>query len=172
SNTSSTVNTTVNPIPTVNISSIANICDTAETFTLNQGSPSGGTYEVNGATATEFNPGTGNIGTNTVVYSYTENGCSNTAQTSFEVLNCSGIGIEELDLQISLYPNPSKGKLTIGGVEKERIEEVIVYDAIGKRVFSSQKSNQIDLEHLSDGLYRVSIKVGGKENIIPLQIMR
>lgn len=73
---------TINATPNVNISaSLANNYYTTDnTVTLTGlGTPLGGIFTINGTTATVFNPSTLGVGTFTVVYTYSNGICSNTA---------------------------------------------------------------------------------------------
>lgn len=75
---------TVNARPTVTLSAFSTICTGSPVITLSGGSPSGGTYTVDGNSATSFNPTIS--GDYTIVYSYTDaNGCSNSATRSLTV---------------------------------------------------------------------------------------
>ncbi|MCF8298418.1 MAG: right-handed parallel beta-helix repeat-containing protein [Saprospiraceae bacterium] len=71
-------NVVVNTIPNVSISNLNNTyCADEGAITLS-GTPSGGTFTVNGITATQFNPSISGAGTYTIVYFVTNaNLCSN-----------------------------------------------------------------------------------------------
>jgi hypothetical protein len=77
---SSTV--TVNPLPTVTISSYGSVCADAADITL-VGSPIGGTFSGTGVTGNNFDP---SVGTQTITYFYTDaNSCSASATTTITV---------------------------------------------------------------------------------------
>lgn len=77
---------TVNPIPTVNLSSIPSLCSVVGSYTLTEGSPIGGVYSGNGVTGGIFAPNNANIGANTITYTYTDgNGCSGFATQNAQV---------------------------------------------------------------------------------------
>jgi hypothetical protein len=85
SGTAST-NITVNALPTVTLSALANVCQNGNAVTLSGGAPSGGTYSGTGVTGNSFNPSTAGAGTHTITYSYTNaSGCSGSATTSITV---------------------------------------------------------------------------------------
>ena len=72
-----TVNVNISPI--VSMPPFSNLCDNDQSITLNTATPSGGIYTVNGSNSTIFTPTISNIGSNTIVYNYTDlNGCSGT----------------------------------------------------------------------------------------------
>jgi hypothetical protein len=67
--------------------------------------------------------------------------------------------------QFSVFPNPSAGKFRIRN--EAGISQVIVYNMLGKQVFSksnpdSQKLNDIDLTRLKKGVYFMEIYDGTK----------
>jgi hypothetical protein len=60
------------------------VCST--TYTLNQGSPSGGSYSGTGVTGTNFNASAAGVGTHSITYLYTDvNGCSNSVSKNIIV---------------------------------------------------------------------------------------
>jgi uncharacterized delta-60 repeat protein len=172
SSTSNTITTSVNPVPNASIASITNVCDTASAFTLTQGSPAGGTYTVNGVSATEFIPSVSNIGQNTVSYTVTQNGCSATASTSFNVLNCSGVGLGENSLAIKLFPNPTTGMLYITGVDASEIVSIELFDEVGRLVLKTTETETIDLNNYANGMYQLVIKATSFESMQKIQLMK
>lgn len=97
-------------------------------------------------------------------YTATENGMYSVCVASDEACNapCSQnvtintIGIEEsLDVDFSIYPNPSSDLFTIETSERGQ-QDYYVYDATGKLVsigMNSASRFTIDLSHLPDGTY-------------------
>jgi hypothetical protein len=74
------------------------------------------------------------------------------------------VGIRNQTLSnIKIFPNPIKDELRIENSEL-RIENVEIYDAIGKKVYTSQVSPEtvINISHLQSGFYflRISTEVG------------
>ena len=77
-------------------------------------------------------------------------------------LDCSTLGLEEQNLlAISVYPNPAKDKLCILGLSKPL--KVLIYNVLGKLVFSETTSSEVDLEGLQTGVYIVKIRDQQKE---------
>lgn len=77
---------TVNPLPIVQLSSIGNYCIDAPSFTLNQGTPAGGTYSGTGVAAGVFDPATAGAGTYNITYVYTDaNTCTDSATNTVTV---------------------------------------------------------------------------------------
>ena len=58
---------------------------------------------------------------------------------------------------LKVYPNPTRGKLTI---DAENFECVEVYDTSGRLIIKSS-SNTIDLEEQSKGLYVLKVNANG-----------
>ncbi len=75
-----------------------------------------------------------------------------------------GVGIKEnnIDNSISLYPNPTNGKIQISNT-KNKVQEVGVYNMLGERIYSSSttqySSFEIDLSTQPNGIYFVEIKI-------------
>lgn len=64
------------------------------------------------------------------------------------------IGIEEIkakDIVAKVYPNPVSNALNIE--TKEKVDNIILYDALGKEVMCTKKTNDIDVSNLNNGLY-------------------
>jgi len=88
----STVAITVNPLPTVSFSGLANsYCATDAAVTLT-GSPAGGTFSGTGVSVNTFDPSiAGSGGPYTITYSYTNaNGCTNNYSQQVNVSTCTG----------------------------------------------------------------------------------
>jgi len=168
---SSPIVVTVNPAPTPTISPIADVCSNSNTFTLNQGSPAGGAYTVNGVLMTSFTPSTSNIGTNTVTYGVMENGCVGSTSTSFDVIDCATID-ETNNSLIQFYPNPTIGILELKGIDKKEINSIEVYDQVGKMLLSVYQTEQLDLSEFSNGSYTMIIKAKTFETHQKIQVVR
>lgn len=59
----------VNPLSTVSLSGLPDVCLNDSPVTLNQGSPTGGTYNGIGVSGNEFNPQTAGVNTHIITYS-------------------------------------------------------------------------------------------------------
>lgn len=168
---SSPIVITVNPLPTPTISSISDVCSNGNPFTLNQGSPAGGSYAVNGVVMTTFTPSTSNVGSNTVVYGVMENGCIGTTSTTFSVLNC--VAIDEVNKTlVQLNPNPTVGMIEIKGIDNNEINAIEVYDHIGKMILTEKQTKQIDLSEFSNGSYLIIIKTKTFESHQKVQVIK
>src|SRR5690606_17865903 len=57
----------------------------------------------------------------------------------------------------TIYPNPVASAFSISG--NEFVEEIAIYDVMGKKVLHEKQVNQtINIEHLSKGIYLAKIK--------------
>lgn len=106
----------------------------------------------------EFNPTVSGMGTWTITYIISGQ-CPDTSTTSVSVLDC--LGIEEVEnSNISIYPNPTFGLLTIntGDIETGK---VVIRDPLGRIVLNENFNNSIfEIElnnNVADGTYFVSI---------------
>ena len=68
-----------------------------------------------------------------------------------------------LDEAILVYPNPTNGTVTIGGLG---VAEVKVYNVLGQLVKTVQGTNEINISNLKQGVYFVSIITENKERFI------
>ena len=72
-------------------------------------------------------------------------------------VNCTGIINSSqnynLEIYVSLYPNPTDGSLSINTSEK--ILNISVYNIIGEKIVCNTKlkNNKIDISSLNDGIY-------------------
>jgi hypothetical protein len=169
-NTPPVVTFTLNPV---------NVCVNWLPFTLSGGSPNGGTYSGTGVSGGVFDPAAAGIGTFTITYVFSDAfGCSDSASQSITVNACTGITENTLG-QISIYPNPSNGLLTISLPEHAGRVELAITDPQGKTVYStalngnnSSADHQVDLSQLANGTYFVKISSEGHSRIEKLVISK
>ncbi|TAH30655.1 MAG: hypothetical protein EAZ06_02530 [Cytophagales bacterium] len=122
----------VKPIPTINITSLnAAYCISVPSFAL-AATPAGGTFTINGTSATQFNPATLGTGTHTVVYSFTDgNGCNNTSTRSV-IVNplpvLAFVGLNDTycnsNAAVVLNATPTGGTFTINGLSGTQFNPV------------------------------------------------
>lgn len=142
---------TVNDLPSVTLAPFTDMCVNHAAITLSSGLPAGGSYTVEGTTATTFDPSTG-AGTYTVVYSYTDGitGCTNSATEDIYVDAC--IGIEENNSSVlSIYPNPVKEQLNI--IYEGGTYSLSIFDMTGTVVFEGTNTTKIDVSKFARGSY-------------------
>lgn len=74
-------------------------------------------------------------------------------------------GIEELDLGISIFPNPSNGEITIALNQDNLNPDIELFDASGKLIFSrtlTQSESKIQLSSYASGIYALRITANAK----------
>ena len=124
---------------TINYSSRTTIFDTATN-----------SYEWNGETYTESGE--------YVYEGLTEAGCDSIVVLQLTINHVGIADVADLD-GITIYPNPTTGKLTIGA---EGVLKVEVYDHSGRLVATFSNTNQLDISQLPTGTYalRISLQKG------------
>ncbi|HLP19947.1 MAG TPA: T9SS type A sorting domain-containing protein, partial [Chitinophagales bacterium] len=160
-----TVTVTVNSAPTVTLNLPT---DTAElnggTITLSGGSPAGGTYSGVGVTGTTFNPTVNGLGTVTITYTASDNGCSASATGTIEVVNTVGITSVSALSGVQIFPNPTQGQFVISLVAPaDKAVNVEITDATGKLVNAFVMTRQIqdvNIDTYAAGVYFVRLASG------------
>jgi len=73
-------------------------------------------------------------------------------------------GTNELDVSdlISLYPNPSAGRISINNNSGIEVESIAIYDLSGKLVISNKDRNMINTESLTPGMYQTEVILSDK----------
>lgn len=81
------------------------------------------------------------------------------AQDVLPSIECSlGVLNQELDIGMSVYPNPSKGFVNIDTPNLEFLQ-AIIFDINGKEVYSAfENNNVIDISFLNNGIYFLQLK--------------
>jgi hypothetical protein len=103
-----------------------------------------------------------------VYYTATDKSGNKASATRVVNVSESGeVGIAEHDKSsnLSVYPNPTKGKLNLAWGDKE-VSSIKVYTIIGTLVYETPVSNnisetQIDLSNLKDGVYIIRLEANG-----------
>ena len=93
----------------------------------------------------------------TIVIHDNATGCN----TQEEVEAACGVWVPDFNFEsgISIYPNPAKDILIISNDEGITIEEVVIYNQIGKKVFEEVLvNNTLDVTNLPRGMYVVELK--------------
>jgi PKD repeat protein len=161
--TSASTDVTVNPLPSLSIGTLADVCLQEVSFTLTGATPAGGTYAGSGVSAGIFNPAAAGTGTHTITYSYTDlNGCSNSDQTDIIVNDCASI--EDLnEAYVSVYPNPANSIVTVVSSD-EQITMIEIYDATGRlvnRLSTNADEIAVDVSEYANGIYSINIYTTG-----------
>jgi hypothetical protein len=169
-----TINLTIHPIPVVTLSiSLNSVCVDDTSFTLNGGSPAGGTYSGPGVSGNTFSPSTAGNGSHTIVYTYVDSisGCNDTATAIVTVSACVGVSENNNFTGINVYPNPNSGAFTIdlGG---NYADVSIVITDLGGRTVHAQNANNANLIPVefesAAGMYIVTVESGSNKTSFQL----
>lgn len=159
---------TIHPTPEVLLQVADSICEYDAPIVLNGGTPAGGTYSGDGITQSGndfmFDPAQVANGDHTITYTYTDNnGCTNTATDVIYRGECLGINETVNGLKVEIYPNPSKGDITIRLTSaRDGNLDLRIINALGSVAFSrtninvnSDLSTKISVDDLPAGIYTV-----------------
>ena len=99
----------VNPVPAVSfsLSNVTPPCVYDPSFALPAGTPSGGTFIGPGVSGANFNPASAGLGTHTITYTVTQNGCTGASTSTITVDACAGIEENTSLHSVNIYPNPT-----------------------------------------------------------------
>jgi len=90
-----------------------------------------------------------------------QNGCNNTAAYTYTVDACLGLKDHVNATDISVFPNPTHGKLTLVSEHTGTASSVEIYNAMGALVKTQSlllSETIIDLSDLADGVYTLQVK--------------
>jgi hypothetical protein len=154
-------NVTVNPLPTISVSSSTNQLCIGSAATLS----------ATGASSYTWNPsGTGSsivisptVNTTYTVTGMDANGCQNTSTITQNVTNCGSMGLSSLSAEASatvdVFPNPFNDIITISFSRKISIP-IQVFDIFGSMIcetITDSSRTEIDLSKYSSGFYFIKI---------------
>lgn len=99
-----------------------------------------------------------------IVAGRTMNGAKgNFALVRYEGTEKLGVGQNEEQRSLSVYPNPTKGFLNIQNESNITIDKIGIYDLTGKKVLEQyQNTNHVDVHNLAKVTYVLEIFVGKK----------
>jgi PKD repeat protein len=154
----------VHELPEVTFDALEDMCINWPAHELTEGFPEGGEYSGNGVVDGWFHPEVAGLGNHIITYHYTdENGCENSAEQTVFVDACTGI--DEMETAISIYPNPSKGKIIITTKTNLAAGSISVVDGLGNKVWfqATESLNAgdriiIQLKNPTPGIYYVILK--------------
>ncbi len=169
--TSSPITITVNPLPTVSLAALNQVCDYTPSFTLSGGTPAGGTYSGTGVTGGDFDPATAGLGTHTITYEYTDgNGCTNTATQDIVVDECLSVDVLTQP-GLLIYPNPTENIIF---VELPGEFDYTVQDARGRLITSGNANDKtsISLQSVETGVYFINVTHKGNDSVSTTRIVK
>jgi hypothetical protein len=91
----------------------------------------------------------------TIVIGNNGSGCNSLEEIE---IGCNNAGINDINLknEIVLFPNPTSNYFVITISADIILKEVVLYDLYGRRITTTSKNN-LDLSHLSNGVYFIKI---------------
>lgn len=147
-------NVTVNPKPTMSITTSNTLICSGQSATLvASGAPTllwsnGGNVNVMPVSPT--------VTTSYTVTGTSANGCTNTATITQNVSPCAGIAeSSNARIAVSIFPNPGSTNLTVK--TDEAIEIISIYNSLGALV-QTEKTSSFSVASLASGLYILNIK--------------
>lgn len=158
------VQVTVNALPQITLGDWPDIlCNQMEPPVQLTAEPAGGVYSGNSVTADGlFSPEEAPLGWNVITYTYDdENGCSNFAQDSIFVDECTGTNNVQQQASLVVYPNPNNGQFVVES--NAVISSIKIINQFGIVVYSSRVNDHkarliIDL---SKGFYFLKVQFAG-----------
>jgi hypothetical protein len=161
-----TLSLTVNPLPTVTLATFNQLCDTLGLVTLSGGAPSGGVYSGTSVSNNSFNSAIGS-GTYPITYNFSDiNGCSSNATQNLTVIDCSGVGLEDLiENEVLIYPNPTDNIFTIEVSDFSIGQTFAVYDIRGRLLLNgnlNEIKTPINAFSFATGTYYVNFPESNK----------
>lgn len=73
--------------------------------------------------------------------------------------DCMELSVDDsLQQLISIYPNPTADRLTIGNVSNSTINTLVIYDCLGKSMEVVISDNQVNVSKLQSGVYFIKIE--------------
>ena len=96
------------------------------------------------------------------IYEYfSADNCYNTDELSGNATTTGAQDIQSIsDFDVKIYPNPTTGKFSIEFEDFKSNYKILIFDKTGRTVYYEElknKTNQIDVEHLSQGVYLIKI---------------
>lgn len=109
-------------------------------------------------------------GNGTVTVKATANDGSNVSGTKLITISNQGVGLSEItNINISIYPNPTKDFIIIENSLDEKLNSAFIYNITGELVFKQPVNNNretIDIRNLSNGIYFIKFETTiGKSSV-------
>ncbi|MDG1333594.1 MAG: glycine-rich protein [Crocinitomicaceae bacterium] len=166
---------TVNPLPAVIIDAFGQdtVCNYNNPIPLPVGTPASGTYTGPGISGSNFDPSTSGDGLISISYTVTDSlGCTNSDTTSIFVDACVGMNEFNPLSNVSVFPNPSNGLVTISHEDINGSFDYTVTSIDGKVVRQTMNSVDenvtIDLSQEPNGTYLILIESGRFQRTLKL----
>ncbi|KAF0201252.1 MAG: two component regulator propeller domain-containing [Bacteroidetes bacterium] len=165
---SNSITTVVNSIPEVEWLTFEpdSLCINWAPVLLSGASPEGGFYSGDGVSNSIFDPLASGTGSHLITYTYTDtNNCSGVSTKLFIVNSC--LGIQEINTEIMVYPNPASEKLNVLLNDGKFILKIELLNQVGSIVFSKENLNvigqySIPVSNFPTGIYTLRVSSSNK----------
>lgn len=146
------------------------VCVNGPPMALPNATPAGGTYSGPSIVTGNFEPFAAGLGTHNISYTFNDtNACYTVSDTTTIVVQiCVGVDEQMDELEISIYPNPHAGLVTIANSGKRKGPvEIKLVDVTGnllmkKTMAGGQQKTVLDFSSHSNGIYFLHIGIGNK----------
>ncbi len=99
---------------------------------------------------------------------------TNTTTIVYEYNACTPSAVEDIEAAtaIQLFPNPVKETFTL--TENDVVDQVIVYDLLGKQIkaFNAADSNQYDISEFTPGIYMAKLLGDDKATLKTIKLLK
>ncbi len=162
-----------NPAVTLDPFSTDSLCNYDAAIPLPTGTPASGTYAGTGISGSDFDPSISGDGTFYITYSVTDSlGCVGTDSSAIYVDGCAGVSTIGDLTEVSVYPNPTNGFVTLSCENFNGTFNYTVTTLEGKTVREttnvSASSVTIDMSQEPNGIYLIRIEQEGKQHTVKL----
>ncbi len=108
---------------------------------LNSALPAGGNYIGSGVVANIFYPAIAGAGAHVVTYIYTNGfGCTDSAQRTITVTNCTGVEEGLVAVSAQVFPNPNNGDFTLSiDLNTTQNVSLTMSNALGQVIYQSEQ---------------------------------
>jgi len=175
---SGNVNVIVNPAPQIYLGPPDTMVCIYDTVILDAGNPGSDYYWSNGATTQTIRVSSPGIGYDVQTYSVrvsNEYGCRDSATISliFTFAACTGINQEFMGMEISLFPNPTTGWMTLSVTNIREEIRIFITNLLGKKLLEETiappgdegLSRQFDLSGWPKGVYLVQLTTNNASTV-------
>jgi hypothetical protein len=142
------------------------LCINYPVFEIDSTSPLGGFFYGPGMISNQFYPLLAGVGTHTLEYVYSLNGCNFTDIEIITIDDC--LNISDYDLNnFSIYPNPFNSELIIDEENPldSEIKTIKLYDSYGRLLLQKHKTENkyiLNLNDLENGTYILEVLINNK----------
>lgn len=150
------VELTLNSLPAVVLNSALpdTVCLQSSPVTLSGGSPTGGTYYVDGVQTANFDPNNYVTGPHTIHYQYTDtSSCTAMDSVMINIQDCAGLDNNQMS-SLSIFPNPTDGLINIDVPSGVVVSTIVIQDLAGQVLMSAEFTETLDL-NLPNGSYLI-----------------